>query len=231
MSATLALSVRSYERGRAGERETRRGVLHGDVCRAGSASRNRDHDFRDELPLLECGRERTGDEVLYSDRPGARGRLKQELAAERDQYRRHVRGRIGVGEASADRAAIPHLKVADPLRALVQRYESGSRELGCSRELVPRRKRSDVEIVAASLDTAKLERADVDEQRRPGDAELHHRQKRLPSGDRLRVRLGKELERLVERRRTRIPERGRDHDVASSRSATAAAWTDSTIVW
>ena len=88
-------------------------------------------------------------------RPLACGRLQPELRAERDEHGGHVGSRIRVREASADRAAVAHLEVTDPRCALDQSGERGATQHRCARELVPRRQRSDPELVAGAVDAAK----------------------------------------------------------------------------
>ncbi len=84
---------------------------------------------------------------------------------------------------------------------------------------------ADVELSVALLDLTQLEARDVDDERRPRDAELHDRDERLPAGDRLRVGLGEQLERVVEVGRARVPGRRGDHE------AVVTARIDSTIPW
>ena len=84
---------------------------------------------------------------------------------------------------------------------------------------------ADVQLAVAFLDAAQVEPRDVDDEGWPRDAELHHRDERLPARDRLRVRLGEQLERVVEVGCARVARRGRDHDVAPT------ARIDSTMPW
>ena len=126
-------------------------------------------------------------------------------------------------EASADRSEVAHLQVADVGRALGDRLEAWIER--ASVELVPGRERADVELAVTLLDPAELEPRDVDDERWPRDAELHDRDERLPARDRLRVRLGEQLERVVEIGRARVAGRCGNHE------ATSAARIDSTIAW
>ena len=112
-----------------------------------------------------------------------------------------------------------------PPRALGDRRERRAGERLRVDELVPGRERADVELAVALLDTAQLQARDVDDERRPRDAELHHRDERLAARDRLRVRLTEELERVVEVGRARVARRSGDHEAA------AAARIDSTMPW
>ena len=141
------------------------------------------------------------------------------LRAERDRHRGHVRRRVGVGEPAADRAEVPDLKVADAGRAIGERAES--RPHAAPLELVPRGHRADHEVAVTLLDPVEPEPADVDDDRRPRDAELHRGQERLAAGEELRVGLRESVERLLDGARANVVDGGGDHD--------AAARTESTI--
>ncbi len=80
---------------------------------------------------------------------------------------------------------------------------------------VPGRQRSHVENLPTDLDAAEVEPGDVHHERRPRDAELHHRDQRLAAGDRLGVGLGEQGQRAIDVRGSLVPDRGRDHDGSS----------------
>ena len=61
---------------------------------------------------------------------------------------------------------------------------------------------------------------DVDDHRRPRDAELHHRDERLPAGDGLGVGLGEQLECVVEIGRARVAGRRGNHEDPPPREST-----------
>ncbi len=76
-------------------------------------------------------------------------------------------------DAAADRPEVAYLEVSDAARALRDRLETGMRDV---RQVVPRRERADVELSVSLRDLAQLESRDVDDERRPRDAELHDRE-------------------------------------------------------
>ena len=78
-------------------------------------------------------------------------------------------------------------------------------------------------------DTAQAKTGEVDQAGRPREAKLHHREKRVAAGDRLRVRIGELGKRLLERARPHVVESGRNH--ARILAACAAARTEATIPW
>ena len=102
---------------------------------------------------------------------------------------------------------------------------------GASLERVPGRERADAQCVVTELYAGEVEPSDVDESARPDDPQLHDREERLTARERLRLRVGERVERLVERRGPDVLDRGGDHAAASSRSVAAAARTESTIDW
>ncbi len=212
------------------KRESGRGVLDRGVRRARARGRDRHDDVHEQLLRPELGRERPGDELGQRNGSGARLRLQLERRAEREQDGRHVRRRVGVDDASSDRAAVSHLQVADVAGALSDRGQRRSSQRIGGDQRVPGRQRAHVENLAADLDAAEVESRDVDHERRPRDAELHHRDQRLAARDRLGVGLGEQGQRTVDVRGSLVPDRGRDHDAPPSRSAAPAALTDSTMV-
>ncbi len=62
--------------------------------------------------------------VREGDLPLSVGAAKPEPRTEREQDGRHVRRRVGVGDAASDRPEVPDLQVADPASALGDRGES-----------------------------------------------------------------------------------------------------------
>ena len=102
--------------------------------------------------------------------------------------------------------------------------KAGRRSTSDVDQIVPGRQRPDVQLAVALADAAEIEARDVDDERGPRDAQLHHGDERLPTGDRLGIGLGQELERVVEIACALVACRRRDHDAAAAR-------TDSTIPW
>ncbi len=90
------------------------------------------------------------------------------------------------------------------------------------------RERADRDPVAVVAHVAEVgEAADVDEQRRPREAEPQQRDQRVAAGEELRVLVAAEqLERLVDRAGAAVLERAGDHA-----PALAAACTAATMLW
>ena len=142
---------------------------------------------------------------------------------------------IAMCERAADRPAVTHLRIADLTRCV--RRRSGSARGGATRAATSLcRVSAPIAIVSAVLaDVREVgEPADVDEERRPGEAELHRRQERVPAGEQLRVLpLAEELDRVLGALGDLVVERSRDHDLTSwiarqTRSGVAGIWTSVT---
>jgi hypothetical protein len=129
-------------------------MLDGDVAGPRTLRGNRHDDLGDQLTLFERGRERAVEQVSRLELALAADRAHCEAAAEGQHDRRHVRGRIGVRQAAADRAAVSHLQVADAGRALGERCDRRALDGNRPRELVPGRQRSDRELVVAHVHAA-----------------------------------------------------------------------------
>ena len=79
-------------------------------------------------------------------------------------------------ERAADRAAMPHLRVADLRRPSCETIGQCSCSSGSSRDRLVPGQRADREVRAGVADVGELgQPADVDELRRPREAELHRR--------------------------------------------------------
>ena len=150
----------------------------------------------DQLALGERRHERPERELGRVDRALAGLRAHREPRSERDRHGGHVRRRVGVREPAADRAEVAHLEVADAGGAIGER--SKGRPRAASLELVPRGHRADHELAVTLLDPAQAERADVDDDRRPRDAELHRGEERLAAREELRVGCSESVERLLD---------------------------------
>ena len=115
------------------------------------------------------------EEVRRGDRPRAVRPGDVDLAVEREQHRRQVRGRIAVRERAADRAAMAHLRIADQAGRVRDERAVLLHERR-RRDVVVARQRADRELVARVADVRELlEPPDVDEQRRPRDPKPQQR--------------------------------------------------------
>ena len=119
-----------------------------------------------------------------------------------------------MGDRAADRAAMAHLRVAD-VRSRVRERRAGRLQQRVARELRMARQRADRDPVALAPHVAQLlEPVDVDEQRRPREAQPQHRDQRVAAGEHLRV-LGCRAARPPPRR----SRRGRTRTRPGSRAA------------
>ena len=171
--------------------------------------------------------EHAGEELCRGDRPLAARPARDELGVEREHDRREVGRRVAVRDRTADRAAVAHLRVADPGGGLPDQ-RAVLREHRIAHELCVPRERADRDPVAVVADVAQLvEPADVDEQRRTREAQAHERNERVPAGEELRVLVAAEQrDRLVDAPRALVLESGGDHVPAR-----AAACTARTMLW
>ena len=122
------------------------------------------------------------------DGPPAGGALHDVRRVEGGRDRGQVRGRVGVRERAAERAAVPHLAVADGGRRgreqrRVPPHQVRGRDLGVCGH------RADDEGVAVEPDAAQAgHAAQVHQQGRRGQAQPQHRQQLLPAGENLAPR-------------------------------------------
>ena len=162
--------------------------------------------------------------------------LQLHRAAERDQRHRQVGRWVGVRERAADRAAVADLRVAD-LRG--GRGRAAARRPGPGRRRPASACRVAAPITSSSpsmRDAGQLgQPADVDEHRRGGQPQLHHRQQRVAAGQQLGVVavLGQQVQRV--RRPTR-PARSRTapgslRSPPAGLGMSAAASTARTMLW
>src|SRR5262249_25954711 len=207
----------------ADEREAGGWVLERGVRRSGPGRWHGDDDLREELARLDGGEKRTDEELGGRDLPLTSSGAEAKSSSQGDQDRGHVGGRVGVDDAASDRAEVAYLEIADVLRALADPGQTRPAEGRGAEQLRPGRQRADAQLAVALPDSAEVEAGDVDHDRRPGDPQLHHGDERLSAGDRLRVLLAQQLERVVEIRRARVARRSGYH------AAAPAARIDSTI--
>ena len=98
-----------------------------------------------------------------------------------------VRRGIAVRERAADRAAMPHLRIADQSGGVRDERVVLLDQRVVADVVVPRQ-RTDRERLARVAHVRQLvEPTDVDEQRRPGEAEPQQREQRMPAREQLCV--------------------------------------------
>ena len=116
-----------HDRGDAEDGVARGGMAELLVGRAGSLGRRRHPDRGQHLALGERGGHHADEEIGGGDRPPALGAGDLERGAEGDEQGGEIRGRIGVGDAAADGAAIADRRVA------YLRHRLGERRRSCAR--------------------------------------------------------------------------------------------------
>jgi hypothetical protein len=136
----------------------------------------RDADGDEDLVGPEHRLERPGEEVVDAHGAGACRGGDLDRRAEGEQRHRQVRRRVSVRYRAADRATVPDLRVADLRRRVRQDRDLGLEDLRVHQVGVPGRG-ADHDLVAVDRDAGQLgEPGDVDEHRRLGQPDLHHRQ-------------------------------------------------------
>ena len=101
----------------------------------------------------------------------------------------HDRGQVGrrvaVGDGAADRAPVPHLRVADLAGGVGQDRHLGAEQVA-RLEVAVAGEGADGDVVAGVADVGQVvQPADVDEHRRRGQPQLHQRQQRVAAGEQL----------------------------------------------
>ena len=118
------------------ERDDRRHADRGEVAgsalelevgAAGQRGRGRDADLGQDLVGLDVGREDVLEEAAGGHDPLAVDAAQDEVAAQRLDDGRPVRGRVGVGAGAADRAPVADLGVADAGGSLAHDVVGGGR--------------------------------------------------------------------------------------------------------
>ena len=126
-----------------------------------------------------------------------------------------------MGQRAADRAPVAHLRVGDRAGRTGE-----DPKLGRVLELCVRGQRPDPPVAVLALDPVQAgDLAQVDEQRRRRQPQLHQRDQRVPAGQRLGVlaAVGERPDRLVERVRGGVVELCRDHAAPPSGLAPLAS--------
>src|SRR4029077_4337342 len=135
-----------------------------------------------------------------------------EARVDREHHRRHVRSRVRVGDAAAERAPIAHLHVADAFGDLGQDGEPLAQQLRLE-DLTIGRERADPGPAAILCDPFELVQvADVDQPARLRQPELHHRDEAVAAGEDFGALIARERgEGVAQRRRAGVLEAGWDH--------------------
>ena len=138
---------------------------------------------RQDLVGGERRRHVAAKQLARGDRPLARGALRGDMAVRDQQHGPEVRRRLAVGERAADRAAVSHLLVGD------RRGGAGDEaELAALLKVRVAGHRPDPKRAVVALDAAQAGHpAQVDQQRRRREAQLHQRDERVPAGEQLRT--------------------------------------------
>ncbi len=115
-------------------------------------------------------------------------------------------GRVGVGEAAADRAAAAQLAVPDEGQGPADQGHGGGQRIALDAALT--HGGADVQLVPAPFEAAELvQRRDVDERPRPAQAHREHRHEGLAAGEHLGVARGEGLDGVGDRARAVVGER------------------------
>ena len=208
-------------------RQCRRGAYHHiagcrvrqlGVARPGRGGRQRDAYGCQDLVGFQGGGEEIHEEVVRRHRVLARGRGQHERRAKGREGHRQVRGRVGMGDAAAHGAPVPHLQVADHRGRVGQPGQQSAHgfrrgHLGMGRE------RADDQVLAVHPDTAQAgDVSEVDQDLGLGEPELHGRNEAVPPGQQLAVLAVflQQAERFLEGGRRLVSEASWMHAVPSS---------------
>ena len=184
----------------------------------------RDADLGEHLVGLQRGFEESLEEVACGDLAGTVRALGDVGRAERQRGRGKVGGRIAVGDGSADRAAVAHLRIAD-LTGCIGEQRNVLGEHRTVLEIHVAGERADGDVVTGIADVRQFtDAADVDEHARLGESQLHQGQQAVPAGEELGIVavLADELDGLFGGSGTDVVERCGDHDVAPAAQASTA---------
>ena len=136
--------------------------------------------------------------------------------AEQDQHGRQVGARVGVGDVAADRAAVADLRVADVAGRFGQHRTVGREHVG-RRDVGVGRQRADADRAVRLGDALQfVEPADVDDDGRLREAQLHHRDQAVAAGHQLGVFvLLQQAESFIDRSGAAVIELGWVHGMCS----------------
>ena len=138
-----------------------------------------------------------------------------------------------MGERTGERATVAHLRVTDLARRRREERDVLGEDLAVL-DVVVASETADRDVITGVVDVGEVAQvADVDEDRGRGEAQLHERQERVPTGEDLGVVavLGKQRDRLVDGVGACVGELGGDHERAPALIASAPAITDLTMLW
>ena len=136
-----------------------------------------------------------------------------EHGAEGEHARGQLGGGIGVGQASPDGSARPRLEVPDERRRLGQeRSGGGDTRVALEGALADERAKPETSLLRAYR-AERGHAVEVYQHGGTGEPHVHHGYQALAARQRLGVRpvAGEELQRLVDRARGEVLERGRSH--------------------
>jgi hypothetical protein len=185
----------------------------GDSLTRARHHRRRDLDFHEQLVRLERGGKKAAEEVgRPADAHGPRAsQMKHRVEGHR--ARGKLRGGIGVGEAPSDGAPRPGLEVADEGRGLGQeRSGGGNARVALEGTLADERAQTQAPGLRA-YGGKRGDAVEVHEDGRASETHVHHGHEALAARQRLGVGAvaGEKLQRLVDRARGEVFERGRTH--------------------
>ena len=178
-------------------------------------------DLGQQFSGIERSRQIRHEQVARGDHPGPLGAPRGHLAIQRHQDRGQLRGRVGVGDAAADRAAVADLRVAhEPERVPKQRAALGHLRRAF-RGALPG-EGADAQRAPVVPDVGqRFDPVDVDEIRRPGQPHVHQGDEALPARQHLGVVavLGEESRPLIDGPGTVVLERRGLHALPPRRSS------------
>lgn len=183
---------------------------------AGMRARRQQRQFRgdDQLVLGERGRHQAEMKVRRRDPPRAARAAGDDDAVERRRRAAPLGGRIGVGEAAAERSARADRMVGDVAHHLAQE-RPGDAWNGRPLERGMAHAGADAHDAVPDRDPRQLgDAVDVDEMGRPREAKRHRGHEALPAGENaavVRRQLGQERHRLIDGARGVIAEGGGFH--------------------
>ena len=190
---------------------------------AGAGRGGRNGGLGQDLLGLQGGGEQAGEETGGVYPAVAAGPAQAEAGAEGHGERRQLGRRIGVGQTAAEGPPVADLRMGDEGDRLVeQRRRRGHQRVPLQAALA--RQGADPQgAVRVPPEEVELRHAvDVDQERRLGQPEIHHRDEALPAGQDLGVAAvpGEQVQRGIQRGRSLIVERSGLHaDVLPSQGS------------